>query len=114
MYDQPMLRDNALKDKVIIVTGGGTGLGKSMVSYFLDLGASVCITSRKMEVLEKTAAEFEKKAAGRILPVACDVRKYDEVENALNATIEKFGKVNLQAVVQNIVGDEFWPNGGDD
>ena len=107
MYDQPMLRDHALKDKVIIVTGGGTGLGKSMVSYFLDLGASVCITSRKLEVLEKTAAKFEEKAAGRILPVACDVRKYEEVENAIDATIKEFGKVNV--LVNNAAGNFISP-----
>ncbi|HHZ65984.1 MAG TPA: SDR family oxidoreductase, partial [Flavobacteriales bacterium] len=107
MYDQPMLRDHALKDKVIIVTGGGTGLGKSMVSYFLDLGASVCITSRKMEVLEKTAAEFKEKAAGRILPIACDVRKYEEVENAISATVEKFGVVNV--LVNNAAGNFISP-----
>ncbi len=107
MYDQPMLRDNALKDKVIIVTGGGTGLGKSMVSYFLDLGASVCIASRKIDVLEKTAEEFKEKAAGRILPVACDVRKYDEVENTINETVKKFGKVN--ALVNNAAGNFISP-----
>jgi len=40
-YDKPMLRDNALKGEVIIVTGGGSGLGKAMTTYFLELGASV-------------------------------------------------------------------------
>ena len=47
-----MLRDDALKGKTIVVTGGGSGLGKSMTTYFLELGANVVITSRNMEKLE--------------------------------------------------------------
>ena len=54
-----LLRDNALSDKVIIVTGGGSGLGKSMTTYFLELGAKVAITSRDLEKLTKTAKELE-------------------------------------------------------
>ena len=45
-YTQPMLRDNALAGKTIVVTGGGTGLGRAMTTYFLQLGANVTITSR--------------------------------------------------------------------
>ena len=50
-YSQPMLREDALKDKVAIVTGGGSGLGKAMTRYFLQLGAKVVISSRKLEIL---------------------------------------------------------------
>ena len=50
-----MLRDDALKGMVVVITGGGTGLGLSMAKYCLQLGASVCITSRKMDVLERSA-----------------------------------------------------------
>ena len=53
MYNQPMLRDGALAGKTVLVTGGGTGLGKSMVKYFLELGGNVIITSRKIDVLNK-------------------------------------------------------------
>ena len=59
LYTQPMLREDALKDKVIIVTGGGSGLGKAMTKYFLQLGAKVVITSRNLEKLQGTAAELE-------------------------------------------------------
>jgi NADPH:quinone reductase-like Zn-dependent oxidoreductase len=45
-YTDKMLRDDALKGKVIVVTGGGSGLGKAMTQYFLELGAKVAITSR--------------------------------------------------------------------
>ena len=71
MYNQPMLRDNALQGKTYVVTGGGTGLGKAMSTYLLELGANVVITSRKLEVLQKTAQELEeKKALYCILAVA--------------------------------------------
>jgi short-subunit dehydrogenase len=79
MYNQPMLRDDALKGKTIVVTGGGTGLGKAMGTYFLKLGANLVITSRKADVLEKTAAEMEKETGGRVLAVACDVREYERL-----------------------------------
>ena len=59
-----MLKENSLKDKTILVTGGGTGLGKSMSSYFLELGANVVIASRKKEVLDKTAKELMKRGKG--------------------------------------------------
>ena len=57
-YSKPMLRDNALKGEVIIVTGGGSGLGKAMTTYFLQLGAHVVISSRNMDKLLTTAKEL--------------------------------------------------------
>ena len=62
-YTEGMLRAEALKGKTIIVTGGGTGLGKSMGTYFSELGANLVITSRRMEVLEETANEITSKNA---------------------------------------------------
>ena len=83
-----MLRDGALQGKTIVVTGGGTGLGKSMSKYFLELGANVVIASRKLPVLEETASELSALTGGKILPVACDARNYDEVENVLKTENE--------------------------
>lgn len=102
-HTEPMLREGALKGKTILVTGGATGLGKSMAKYFLELGANVIIASRKMENLEKAAKEL----GGNILPVACDVRKYEEIENVLKTGIEKFGQVN--ALVNNAAGNFISP-----
>ena len=94
MYNEPMLKDNALKGKTIVVTGGGTGLGKAMSTYFLELGANVVITSRKLDVLQKTAAELEEKTGGKVLALACDVRNDFEVEQVLKQTLETFGAVH--------------------
>ncbi len=102
-----MLRDNALLDEVIIVTGGGSGLGKAMTTYFLELGAKVVITSRNLEKLKNTAAELEKKTGGKVLPLACDVRHYDQVEAMLSAALNAFGKVDV--LVNNAAGNFISP-----
>jgi NAD(P)-dependent dehydrogenase (short-subunit alcohol dehydrogenase family) len=90
-----MLRDNALEGKNIVVTGGGTGLGKSMTKIFLQLGANVLITSRKEDVLKATCAELQKDTGGKIAYAVCDVRKVDEVEAALDKAWNVFGSVNV-------------------
>lgn len=107
MYNQPMLKDDALKGKTIVVTGGGTGLGKAMGTYFLKLGANLVITSRKLEVLQKTADEMAAETGGQVLAVQCDVRNYEQVENVLAKTIEKFGKVD--GLLNNAAGNFISP-----
>jgi NAD(P)-dependent dehydrogenase (short-subunit alcohol dehydrogenase family) len=94
MYNKPMLRDNALDGKTIVVTGGGTGLGRAMSTYFLKLGANVVITSRKLDVLQKTADEMQLETGRKVLAVKCDVRNYDEVSSLLEETLKTFGSVN--------------------
>lgn len=106
-YTKPMLKEDALKGKVIVVTGGGTGLGKAMSKYFLQLGADVVITSRKIDVLKETAKELEAETKGRVLPVQCDVSDYKQVENLLAASLEKFGKVDV--LLNNAAGNFISP-----
>ena len=113
MYNEPMLRDNALSGKTIVVTGGGPGLGRAMGTYFLKLGANVVITSRKMDVLLKTAAEMEQEAAAsnkggaKVLAVQCDVRKPEEVDEVLRKTLETFGQVH--GLLNNAAGNFISP-----
>ncbi len=102
-----MLRDNALEDKVIVVTGGGSGLGKAMTSYFLELGAKVAITSRNLEKLQNTAKELETKTNGKCLAIACDVRDYSQVEIMLETVIQAFGKVDV--LLNNAAGNFISP-----
>ena len=102
-----MLKENSLENKVILVTGGGSGLGKSMVKYFLELGANVVITSRREELLFEVAKEFNSKHNSEVFPIACDVRKIDEVENVINKSYKKFGKIDC--LVNNAAGNFISP-----
>ena len=119
-----MLREDALKDKVAIVTGGGSGLGKAMTKYFLQLGAKVVITSRNLEKLQVTAKELEdelrsnrefqndneknnEQTGGKVLCVACDVRNWDEVEAMKEATLKEFGKIDI--LLNNAAGNFISP-----
>ncbi|MBL4663752.1 MAG: SDR family oxidoreductase [Flavobacteriaceae bacterium] len=102
-----MLRDDALKGKTIVVTGGGSGLGKSMTTYFLELGANVVITSRNMEKLENVKVELEAATGGKVLPVQCDVRHYDQVEAMVKASVDAFGSVDV--LLNNAAGNFISP-----
>ncbi len=102
-----MLRDNALEGKTIVVTGGGSGLGKAMTTYFLELGAQVVITSRNIEKLQKVKTELENQTGGKILPVQCDVRHYDQVENLVKESLAAFGKVDI--LLNNAAGNFISP-----
>jgi len=102
-----MLKDDALKGKTIVVTGGGTGLGKAMGTYFLKLGANLVITSRKLDVLQKTATDMEVATGGKVLAVQCDVRDAAQVENVLTETLAKFGSVDV--LVNNAAGNFISP-----
>lgn len=102
-----MLPEGALKEKTIVVTGGGSGLGKAMATYYSQLGANVIITSRDMTKLEKAAAEMEAQTGGKVLAVACDVREYAQVEHVLKVSVETFGQVN--GLLNNAAGNFISP-----
>jgi NAD(P)-dependent dehydrogenase (short-subunit alcohol dehydrogenase family) len=102
-----MLKPESLKGKTIIITGGGTGLGKSMGKYMLELGANLVITSRKKEVLDKTAAELEKQTGGKVLPIECDIRKYEEIVHVIQETEKQFGTIH--GVLNNAAGNFISP-----
>ncbi|POY41526.1 short-chain dehydrogenase [Flavobacterium alvei] len=102
-----MLRDDALKGKVIVVTGGGSGLGKAMTRYFMELGAKVAISSRDLEKLQNTAKELETETGGTCLAVQCDVRHYEEVENMLEEVLKTYGKIDV--LLNNAAGNFISP-----
>ena len=106
-YTKKMLRDDALQGKTIVVTGGGSGLGKAMTKYFLELGAQVAITSRNLEKLQNTAKELEEQTGGKCLPLQCDVRHYEQVEKMLEQTVQKFGSVDI--LLNNAAGNFISP-----
>src|ERR1700723_3038607 len=81
-----MFRTDLLHNKRILITGGGTGLGKAMAHRFLELGATVYICGRREDILEKTVAELS--VNGPITPLPCDVRNLDAVESMVDSIWE--------------------------
>ena len=107
MYKNGMLHDNTFENKVILITGGGTGLGKSIGEYLLKLGGSLIITSRKKEVIDKTAKEFNEKFHDKTLAIPGDVRKIDDVENVINDGFKHFGRIDM--LINNAAGNFISP-----
>ena len=106
-FTKKMLRDDALKGKTMIVTGGGSGLGKAMTKYFMELGANVAITSRNLEKLQNTAKELEDETGGKCFAVQCDVRHYDQVENMRDEVLKEFGSIDV--LLNNAAGNFISP-----
>jgi NAD(P)-dependent dehydrogenase (short-subunit alcohol dehydrogenase family) len=102
-----MLKPGALKGKNILITGGGTGLGRSMGEYFLELGANLVITSRKLDVLQQTAAEMMSQKGGKVIPLVCDVRDIDQVEQMWKDATDQLGQIHV--VLNNAAGNFISP-----
>ena len=92
-----------LRDQVIVITGGGTGLGRAMGERFLSLGAKLVITGRREEVLQAAADEMD----GEVLPVSCDVRDAGQVTALIDAAEAHFSRVD--ALVNNAAGNFISP-----
>ena len=101
-----MFKDNLLKNKTIVVTGGGSGLGKSMARRFGELGANLVISGRRKEVLEEAAHEFSQQNID-VLTCPGDVRKIEDVESMSKQALDKFGTVD--ALLNNAAGNFISP-----
>lgn len=102
-----MFKDGLLKDKVILVTGGGSGLGRSMAARFLQLGARVVIASRRSDLLEEQAAALAAEHGGDVLALTLDVRDKDAVTRTMDAIIARHGRID--ALVNNAAGNFISP-----
>ena len=100
-------KNDLLKDKTIWVTGGGTGLGKSMATLFSGLGAKVAISSRKEDVLKKAADEISEQTGNAVFIAPMDVREPKLVEDAYEKIKSDFGQPN--SLLNNAAGNFISP-----
>lgn len=103
-----LFQPDLLKDQVIVITGGGSGLGKSMGLRFAELGASIVLTSRDKEKLNKAAEEMKTKGAPDVLTVSCDVREPEQVE-AMAEEVWKHFDGRVTRLVNNAAGNFICP-----
>jgi NAD(P)-dependent dehydrogenase (short-subunit alcohol dehydrogenase family) len=97
-----MFRNDLLRGEKLLVTGGGTGLGREMAEAFLALGADVVICGRRQDVLERTAQELTDVHGGQVTPIACDIRSEEAIGSLLD-TIWPDGP--LTGLVNNAAGN---------
>lgn len=97
-----MFQTDLLKGRTVLVTGGGTGLGRSMALRFAELGANLFLLGRREEPLAKTCEEIRGKKA-RAAYATCDVRDFAAVENAIAAAEKEFERVDT--LVNNAAGN---------
>ena len=102
-----MFKIDLLENKTIIITGGGSGLGKSMATRFGELGANLVLTSRRQEVLDEAAREINNQTGSEILTVATDIRHSDQVGDMVQQAVDKFGKID--GLLNNAAGNFISP-----
>ena len=108
MYDKGMLEKNCLRGKNFIVTGGGSGLGKSMSSYLIELGANVLIVSRNEEKLSKTVKQLSALCSdNEISYLLCDVKESDQINEVIEKAFEKYNSID--GLVNNAAGNFISP-----
>jgi NAD(P)-dependent dehydrogenase (short-subunit alcohol dehydrogenase family) len=95
-----------MQNKVVIVTGGSSGMGKYMAKKFADSGAKVVITGRTLEKLEAAKQEISGDS-GQVLAVQMDVREVEDVKRLISETTEAFGTIDY--LVNNAAGNFICP-----
>ncbi|MDE2453967.1 MAG: SDR family NAD(P)-dependent oxidoreductase, partial [Burkholderiales bacterium] len=102
-----MYRDNLMEGQRILVTGGGTGLGRAMAERFLELGAEVAICGRRQSVCEETAAGWRERFPGRRIDTfGVDIRVAQAVDEMVE-TLQQSG--GLSGLVNNAAGNFISP-----
>lgn len=92
-----------LKDKVAIVTGAASGIGKGIVELFSEEGVKVALCDINQKGLEAVASEIKKKTGGAVLPVRVDITRKSEVEQAVDKVVEEFGTVDILVNAAGII-----------
>lgn len=100
-------RDDILANRVALVTGGGTGICKGIARAYAAHGASVCLVSRKPEVLAAAADEIARETGAAVITAAADVRQPDQIAAAVAACVERLG--GLDILVNGAAGNFLAP-----
>ncbi|HEX6776624.1 MAG TPA: SDR family oxidoreductase [Ktedonobacterales bacterium] len=93
MQYRSVFRDGLFDQQVIIVSGGGTGIGRCIAYELTSLGATVVLCSRKLEKLEPTRDEILA-VGGKALALDCDIRNLEQVEALMRAVLEHYGRID--------------------
>lgn len=97
-----MFKEKLLQGKRILITGGGTGLGRAMAEKYLELGADICICGRRKNVLDETAKELMSARGGSVKTFDIDIRN----ASAVDEMIEKIWEDGpLTGLVNNAAGN---------
>jgi len=101
-----MFKNDLLKDKRILITGGGTGIGKNIGRRYLELGAELIICGRRLNKLEETKDEFERETSGKVTIHSCDVRDPEAIETMMS---DIWSDGPLDILVNNAAGNFIAP-----
>lgn len=84
-----------LSGKVVIVTGGATGLGKQMAEGLAEVGANLVITARRKELCEQVANEIVSKYGNNCIALQCDITDEQQVSEMVSEVVNEFGKIDI-------------------
>lgn len=101
--DRPSFHPEALRGQIVLVTGGGTGIGRATAESMSELGARVVLVGRRKEPLDEVVAVIRERG-GEALPIPCDVREPDQVTALVDQALEGFGRID---VLVNNAGGQF-------
>lgn len=101
-----LFQQDLLKEKVILITGGATGLGKAMAKSFISLGAKIALISRNEQNLNLATEELSLNG-GEVFYAICDVRFPDQIEHAVSSIIDHYGRIDV--LVNNAAGNFISP-----
>ncbi|XP_048389764.1 peroxisomal trans-2-enoyl-CoA reductase isoform X2 [Stegostoma tigrinum] len=108
MAVRSVFRAALFRDRVVVVTGGGTGIGTAIAAELLGLECNVVIASRKIERLRETAEQLSASIlpsnSAKITAIQCNIRKEDEVRNLMKETLQLHGRIDYLA---NNAGGQF-------
>ena len=84
-----------MKDKVVVITGASSGIGKALAMNLARLGANVILAARSYEKLSEVSDQINAKYSGFALPIVTDVTKEKDCENLIGRTISEFGRIDI-------------------